>query len=93
MYGTEDLDVRSKMDNVARAIQTLPTVDQLSQLHNHRITSTTGDWVSSYSAMLKECLVWRLRQEAGAGPHHTELYHAVRLLGGASQPHRGETRR
>jgi len=32
MYGTEDLDVRSKMDNVARAIQTLPTVGQLSQL-------------------------------------------------------------
>jgi len=39
MYGTEDLQVRSKMDNVARAIQTLHTVGQLSQLHNHRITS------------------------------------------------------
>ena len=39
MYGTEDLDVRSKMDNVARTIQMLPTVGQLSQLHNRRITS------------------------------------------------------
>ena len=39
MYGTEDLDVRSKMDNVARCIQTLPTVGQLSQLHNHPIAS------------------------------------------------------
>jgi len=39
MYHTEDLDVRSKMDNVARTIQMLPTVGQLSQLHNRRITS------------------------------------------------------
>ena len=39
MYGTEDLVVRSKMDNVARTIQMLPTVGQLSQLHNRRIAS------------------------------------------------------
>jgi hypothetical protein len=85
MYGTEDLDVRSKMDNVARAIQTMHTVGQLSQLHNHRMASPLV-WVSSYSAMLLECLVLRLWQEAGAGPHHAEPYHAVCLLGGDSQP-------
>jgi len=56
----------------------------------HRLT--TGDWVSSYSAMLQESRVWRLRQEAGADPHHAEPYHTVRLLGGASQLHLGETR-
>ena len=33
------LDVHSKIDNLARAIQTLPTVGQLLQLHNRHITS------------------------------------------------------
>ena len=38
MYGTDDPDVRSRMDDVARAIQTHPTVVQFSQ----RNTTSTG---------------------------------------------------
>ena len=38
MYGTEDLDVHSKMDDAARAIQAHPAVIQFSQ----RNTTRTG---------------------------------------------------
>ena len=32
---TEDIDVRSRMDNMARAMQALPAVSRLSQIPAH----------------------------------------------------------
>ena len=39
MYNTEDLNVRSRMEDVVRAIQALPAVSRLSQHHNRYIFS------------------------------------------------------
>ena len=38
-YDSEDVDLRSRMDDVVRAIQALPAVSRLLQIHNHHVIS------------------------------------------------------
>jgi len=47
-YDTEDVDLCSRMGDVARAIQALPAVSRLSQIHNCHVISLkpTGFYVT-----------------------------------------------
>jgi len=50
-YDYEDTDVRSRMDDVVRAIQALPTVSRLSRIQWPYFL-TKADWVQCHPKML-----------------------------------------
>ena len=84
------VDLRSKMDDVARAIQALPAVSWLSLIHNHHVISPKP---IGFNVTLRCYKSEQLQQAAGAiHPPLAELTHAACLLGRASQPDRAETR-
>jgi len=83
-YDTEDVDLLSKMDDVACAIQALLAVSLLSQIHNRHVISQKPIGLNVTLRCYKS---EKMRQAAGAiHPPLAEQTHAARLLGGGSKP-------
>ena len=60
-YDTENMDVRSRMNDVAHAIQAMPAVSRLSQTHNGHMFSRKP---TGFNANLK---CYSSRQDGGCG--------------------------
>jgi len=88
-YATEDVDLRSRMGDVACAIQALPAVSRWSQIHNRHIISPKP---TGFNVTLRCLRVSSTATVASSRSHLAEPTHAACLLGGASRLDQAETR-